>query len=264
MSPTLHNTGFQVLGLPHHYGLLECHMVEYAEDAILKDPNFGGASVTIPHKVAIMKYLDEVTENAKVIGAVNTIYVRDTIVNGGEKKREFIGENTDYIGMKRRIQSLMLDASNPPEEGLVIGGGGTARSALYTLQKIGVKKIYLWNRTISKAHDLQKAFEGVIDIQAIDSLDVKIEPGIIISTVPADSGIEIPEHLYGGIKGIICDMAYKPRRTKLLLQAERKGWSCVEGIEVLISQGIAQFEIWTGKRAPIDKIEEEVLKKYEL
>jgi len=59
-------------------------------------------------------------------------------------------------------------------------------------------------------------------------------------------------------------MAYKPRRTKLLLQAERKGWSCVEGIEVLISQGIAQFEIWTGKRAPVDKIEAEVLKKYEL
>lgn len=264
MSPTLHNTGFQVLGLPHRYGLLECHMVEYAEDAILKDPNFGGASVTIPHKVAIMKYLDEVTENAKVIGAVNTIYVRDVITNGGEKKREFIGENTDYIGMKRRIQSLMLDPSNPPEEGLVIGGGGTARAALYTLQKIGVKKIYLWNRTISKAHDLQKAFEGVIDIQAIDSLDAEIEPAIIISTVPAVSGIELPEHLYGGIKGIICDMAYKPRRTKLLLQAERKGWSCVEGIEVLISQGIAQFEIWTGKRAPVDKIEEEVLKKYEL
>ncbi|KAI8642774.1 EPSP synthase-domain-containing protein [Parasitella parasitica] len=263
MSPTLHNTGFEVLGLPHNYKLLECHMVEYAEDAILKDPNFGGASVTIPHKVAIMKYLDRVTENAKVIGAVNTIFVRDTVVNG-EKKREFVGENTDYIGMKRRIQSLMLDASNPPEQGLVIGAGGTARAAIYTLQKIGIRKIYLWNRTISKAHDLQKAFENVIDVQVVDSLDSKIEPGVIISTVPADAGIELPEHLYGGIKGIICDMAYKPRRTKLLLQAERKGWSCVEGIEVLISQGIAQFEIWTGKRAPVDKIEAQVLEKYEL
>lgn len=263
MSPTLHNTGFQVLGLPHHYGLLECHMVEYAEDAIFKDPNFGGASVTIPHKVAIMKYLDEVTENAKAIGAVNTIFVRDSIVNG-EKKREFIGENTDYIGMKRRIQSLMLDPSNPPQQGLVIGGGGTARAALYTLQKMGIQKIYLWNRTTSKAHDLQKDFKDIIDIEVIESLDAKIEPGVIISTVPADSGIELPELLYGGIKGIICDMAYKPRRTKLLLQAERKGWSCVEGIEILISQGIAQFELWTGKRAPIHKIEEEVLKKYEL
>ncbi|KAI9272372.1 EPSP synthase-domain-containing protein [Helicostylum pulchrum] len=263
MSPTLHNTGFQVLGLPHKYSLLECHMVEYAEDAILKDPSFGGASVTIPHKVAIMKYLDEVTENAKAIGAVNTIFVRDTIVNG-DKKRQFIGENTDYIGMKRRIQSLMLDPTNPPEQGLVIGAGGTARAALYTLQKIGIQKIYLWNRTISKARDVQKAFEGIIDVEVIDSLDAKIEPGVIISTVPADSGIELPEVLYGGIKGIICDMAYKPRRTKLLLQAERKGWSCVEGIEILISQGIAQFELWTGKRAPVTKIEEEVLKKYEL
>jgi pentafunctional AROM polypeptide len=158
----------------------------------------------------------------------------------------------------------MLDPSCPPEQGLVIGAGGTARAALYTLHKMGIKKIYLWNRTASKAFDLKKAFENLIQVEVIESLDAKIEPGVIISTVPADSGVELPEHLYGGIKGIICDMAYKPRRTKLLLQAERKGWSCVEGIEVLISQGIAQFEIWTGKRAPSHKIEEEVLKKYEL
>ncbi|KAG1054024.1 hypothetical protein G6F43_003938 [Rhizopus delemar] len=264
MSPTLHNTGFQTLGLPHHYGLLECHMVEYAEDAILKDPSFGGASVTIPHKVSVMKYLDEVTENAKMIGAVNTVFVRETVVNG-EKKRQFIGENTDYLGMKHRIQALMMDPNNPPEEGLVIGAGGTARAALYTMQKMGIQKIYLWNRTSSKAYDLQKAFKGSIEIEVIESLEnSKIGPGVIISTVPADSGIEIPAHLYGGIKGIICDMAYKPRRTKLLLQADRKGWSCVEGIEVLISQGIAQFEIWTGKKAPNHRIEEEVLRRYEL
>ncbi|KAI8988454.1 hypothetical protein BDF20DRAFT_815668 [Mycotypha africana] len=263
MSPTLHNTGFQVLGLPHQYGLLECHMVEYAEEAILKDPNFGGASVTIPHKVNIMKYLDAVSDNARVIGAVNTIYVREMTVNG-EKKRRLLGENTDFIGMKRCIQALMLDINNPPEEGLVIGAGGTARAALYTLQQIGIQKIYLWNRTISKAYDLQKAFKGIINVQVADSLDEKLAPGVIISTVPADSNIELPLHLYGGIKGIICDMAYKPRRTKLLLQAERKGWLCIEGIEILIAQGIAQFEIWTGKHAPVDKIEEEVLKRYEL
>ncbi|CAO3673050.1 unnamed protein product [Rhizopus stolonifer] len=263
MSPTLHNTGFETLGLPHRYGLLECHMVEYAEDAILKDPHFGGASVTIPHKVSVMKYLNEVTENAKMIGAVNTIFVRETLENG-EKKRVFVGENTDYVGMKNTIQALMMDPTNPPEEGLVIGAGGTARAALYTMQKMGIEKIYLWNRTSAKAYDLQKAFEGSIEIHVVESLEEKINPGVIISTVPADSGIELPEHLFGGIKGIICDMAYKPRRTKLLLQAERKGWSCVEGIEVLIAQGIAQFEIWTGKRAPNHKIEEEVLRRYEL
>ncbi|KAI9274239.1 EPSP synthase-domain-containing protein [Sporodiniella umbellata] len=263
MSPTLHNTGFETLGLPYQYGLLECHMVEYAEDAIFKDPNFGGASVTIPHKVSIMKYLDEVTDNARLIGAVNTIFVRES-VNSGEKKRTFIGENTDYVGMKNTIQSLMMDPCNPPEEGLVIGAGGTARAALYTMQKMGISKIFLWNRTSTKAYDLKKAFEGSIEVVVIEKLEEKINPGVIISTVPADSGIELPEHLFGGIKGIICDMAYKPRRTKLLLQAERKGWSCVEGIEVLIAQGIAQFEIWTRKRAPKNKIEEQVLRKYEL
>ncbi|KAI8089144.1 EPSP synthase-domain-containing protein [Halteromyces radiatus] len=265
MSPTLHNTGFDVLGLPHHYGLLECHMVEYAEEALLQDESFGGASVTIPHKVAVMKYLDEVTENAKVIGAVNTISVRYVNQNG-VKVRKLVGENTDYLGIMRRVQPLMLDPNNPPEQGLVIGSGGTARAGLYALYKMGIRKIYLWNRTVAKAYELKKQFDTLMDVHVLDSLDdqTSIEPGVIVSTVPADSGILLPDHLYGGIRGIICDMAYKPRRTKLLLQAERKGWSCVEGIEVLISQGVAQFEIWTGKHAPVQKIEHQVLKKYEL
>ncbi|KAI8333179.1 EPSP synthase-domain-containing protein [Chlamydoabsidia padenii] len=267
MSPTLHNTGFDVLGLPHHYGLLECHMMEYAEDALLNDLDFGGASVTIPHKVSVMKYLDEVTENAKIIGAVNTVSVRYDNGPNGEQVRKLVGENTDYLGILRRVQPLMLDPRHPPEQGLVIGSGGTARAGLYALYKMGVRQIYLWNRTTAKAHELKKAFASLMDIQVLESLEDEntcIEPGVIISTVPADSGILLPDSIYGGIRGIICDMAYKPRRTKLLLQAERKGWSCVEGIEVLISQGIAQFEIWTGKHAPVDKIEQEVLKKYEL
>ncbi|CAO3635723.1 unnamed protein product [Cunninghamella echinulata] len=265
MSPTLHNTGFNVLGLPHNYGLLECHMVEYAEDALLHDEAFGGASVTIPHKVAIMKYLDEVTENARLIGAVNTVSVRYDVDSNGVKQRKLIGENTDFIGIMRRVQPLMMDASKPPEQGLVIGSGGTARAGIYSLYKMGIKKIYIWNRTISKAYELQKIFDQLCDVEVVENLEEStIEPGVIISTVPADSGVQLPNHIYGGIKGIICDMAYKPRRTKLLLQAERKGWLCVEGIDVLISQGIAQFEIWTGKHAPVQKIEQEVLKKYEL
>lgn len=264
MSPTLHNTGFRALGLPYQYGLLECHMVEYAEDALLKDPDFGGASVTIPHKLAVMKYLDEISENAKIIGAVNTVYVRYEEAEDGTKQRRLLGENTDYLGIMRRVQTLMLDPTSPPEQGLVLGSGGTARAALYALHKMGIKKIYLWNRTIEKAYELQKAFADLCEISVLESLNAQIEPSVIVSTVPADSGIELPEHIYGGIKGIICDMAYKPRRTKLLQQAERKGWSCVEGIEVLIEQGLAQFEIWTGKHAPARRIEEEVLKKYEL
>ncbi|KAI7853503.1 EPSP synthase-domain-containing protein [Circinella umbellata] len=265
MSPTLHNTGFGALGLPHNYGLLECHMVEYVEDALLKDPEFGGASVTIPHKVNIMKYLDEVKESAKIIGAVNTVFVRHEQKEDGSLQRKLIGENTDYIGIMRRVQPLMQDPTNPPEQGLVLGSGGTARAAIYALHSMGIKKIYLWNRTTSKAQELKQVFESLCDVTVLESLDsAKIEPGVIVSTVPAESGLELPGHIYSGIKGIICDMAYKPRRTKLLLQAFAKGWSCVEGIEVLISQGIAQFEIWTGKPAPIQRIEDEVLRKYEL
>ncbi|ORY95954.1 EPSP synthase-domain-containing protein [Syncephalastrum racemosum] len=260
MSPTLHNTGFQALGLPYEYGLLECHMVEYAEEA-LRDPEFGGASVTIPHKLAIRKYLDVVTENAKVIGAINTVSVQ----YDSEGKRRLVGDNTDYLGILRRMQPLLLDPTRPPAQGLVIGGGGTARAALYALYKMGVQQIFLWNRTASKAHELREAFASLCDVTVVESLeDDRLAPEAIVSTVPAESGLTLPPAVFGGIKGIVCDMAYKPRRTKLLLQAEDKGWSCVEGIEVLIEQGLAQFEIWTGKHAPAQRIEAEVLRKYEL
>ncbi|KAI8874978.1 3-phosphoshikimate 1-carboxyvinyltransferase, partial [Backusella circina FSU 941] len=262
VSPNLHNTGFKALGLPHNYKLLECSMVEYAEETLLRDPNFHGASVTIPHKETIMKYLDEISETAKIIGSVNIVTARDELVDG-KVKRTLLGDNTDYIGIKKRIQPLLLDPNSPPETALVIGAGGTARAALYALYKLGVQKVYIWNRTVSRAHLLQQSFKDLIEVNVVESLDNDIQPGIIISTVPASSSVELPDAIYGDKKGILCEMAYKPRRTKLLLQAETKGWFCIEGVEVLISQGIAQFEIWTGKRAPVDKMEDHVLKNYE-
>jgi pentafunctional AROM polypeptide len=263
VSPNLHNTGFEVLGLPHHYKLLECSMVDCAEETLLKDPNFHGASVTIPHKESVIKYLDEISETAKIIGSVNVVTARDEWVDG-TLKRTLVGDNTDHIGIKERIQPLLLDPNSPPESALVIGAGGTARAALYALYKLGVSKVYIWNRTSSRAQQLKASFEHLIDVNVLESLDNAIQPGIVISTVPANSSIELPDAIYGGKKGILCEMAYKPRRTKLLLQAETKGWFCIEGVEVLISQGIAQFEIWTGKRAPVDKMEDYVLKNYEL
>ncbi|KAJ2960514.1 hypothetical protein NQZ79_g4120 [Umbelopsis isabellina] len=262
MSPTLHNTGFQTIGLPYQYELLECSSVAYAEH-VLYEENFGGASVTIPHKISIMKYLDEVTDNVKAIGAVNTVYPVYVKDENGEMKRQLHGENTDYLGIKGCVQKLLLNPDNVAE-GLVIGSGGTSRAALYALHTLGVKKIHLWNRTISKAHELRDHFAQHFDVNVIESLEADIHPQIIVSTIPADNGVKVPDALFGGIRGICCDMAYKPRRTELLQQAEQHGWSTVEGIEVLIEQGYGQFKIWTNKVALKQAMAAEVNKKYDL
>ncbi|CAO3683676.1 unnamed protein product [Umbelopsis ramanniana] len=264
MSPTLHNTGFQTLGLPYKYNLLECSSVAYAEEALFSK-DFGGASVTIPHKIAIMKYLDQVTENVNAIGAVNTVYPVYVKDDNGELKRELHGENTDYLGIYGCVKKLLLDAENaPPAQGLVIGSGGTSRAALYALHTIGIKKIYLWNRTISKAYELRDHFAKYFEVTVIESLESDIQVEVIVSTIPADNGLKVPDSLFGGIKGVCCDMAYKPRRTELLNQAEKHGWSTVEGIEVLIEQGYGQFQIWTEKQAPKQAMAIEVNKKYDL
>jgi len=263
MSPTLHNTGFQTLGLPYKYELLECSSVAYAEDA-LNAEDFGGASVTIPHKIAIIKYLDQVTKNVEAIGAVNTVYPVYVKDQDGKLKRELHGENTDYLGIYGCVQKLMIDPENAPAEGLVIGSGGTSRAALYALHTLGVKKIYLWNRTISKAYELRDHFAKYFEVNVIESLEGDIQPEIIVSTIPADNGLKLPDSLFGGVRGICCDLAYKPRRTELLKQAESHGWSTVEGIEVLIEQGYGQFKIWTNKQAPKEAMAAEVNKKYDL
>ncbi|RUS22721.1 hypothetical protein BC937DRAFT_87603 [Endogone sp. FLAS-F59071] len=266
LSPILHNTGFQTLGLPYEYSLFQCSAIEYAEE-IIRDLNFGGASVTIPHKLAVMKYTDEVTEPARIIGAVNTLTVENTSeFDGANPKRRLIGDNTDYLGILNTIKSQLVDTTAPPQEALVIGAGGTSRAALYALYMLGVSTIYLYNRTTSKASSLIKEFETYFPITLLETLEgADFNPTIVVSTIPADNDVNWHKSLFSGRSdGIVCDLAYKPRRTNLLKAAESKGWKTIEGIQVLIEQGYWQFERWTGKRAPRAKIAREVLAKYDL
>ncbi|CAG8605737.1 10518_t:CDS:2, partial [Diversispora eburnea] len=259
MSPTLHNTGFKVLGLPHFYDIFESQDVS-AVKPIIEDPEFGGASVTIPHKINIKPYLDEISEHAKAIGAVNTIITK----NDENNKRKLIGDNTDWLGIVYSIKDLIEIDSNT--SALIIGAGGTSRAALYAVNQLGVKNIYLYNRTLENANILIKEF-STYGIKPLTSLSnsLPIPPKIIISTIPATANLDIPDELFkSGKGGVSIEMAYKPRRTKFLEKSESMGWHGIEGIRILIEQGIFQFEKWTGKRAPREFMEEEVMKKYNI
>ncbi|GLB40993.1 putative the AROM polypeptide catalyzes 5 consecutive enzymatic reactions in prechorismate polyaromatic amino acid biosynthesis [Lyophyllum shimeji] len=264
MSPTLHNTGFEVLGLPHHYDLLETAEVGEEIKASIAAPDFGGASVTIPHKLAVIPLLDELSPAAEAIGAVNTIVPQTTSSDG--RTWNLYGDNTDWLGIRDSISAHVTTI----DVALVIGAGGTSRAAIYALQSLGAKTIYLHNRTTSKAQELARAFPDA-PIRVLDGTEQwPVEtgpPSVIVSTVPATAQtaasaneiFPLSDHLfeYRGGPAVVVDMAYRPVETPLLTRAKLAGehWKTVPGLEVLLEQGYVQFEKWTGRRWDLCHIE---------
>jgi pentafunctional AROM polypeptide len=267
MSPTLHNTGFEVLGLPHTYNLLETAEVGKEIKAAIAAPDFGGASVTIPHKLDIIPLLDVLSPAAQAIGAVNTIIPQST--DGSNRK--LYGDNTDWLGIRDSIRPSVQSI----HAALVIGAGGTARAAIYALQTLDAQVIYLYNRTTSKAQALALAFPDA-HIQVLDTIEewpAGTAPNVIVSTVPstamtlATNGIfplssKLFEYRDG--PGVVVDMAYKPAETALLKLAKETAanWTNVPGLEVLLAQGYVQFEKWTGRRCPEATVAPRVRSKY--
>lgn len=247
-SPILHNTGFKTLSLPHHYGYYQSAEVDSELARIIRSPNFGGASVTIPHKLEIVPLLDEISPHATMIGAVNTII--PFVVDGVTKLR---GDNTDWLGI-RELVTQNLSSINEIDEtstSLVLGAGGTSRAAIYTLHNLGFKTIYLFNRTLPNALALAKIFPVEYNITVLTSLDSfpGQYPAVIISTIPAtgtatkyqpnsDAGVLIPESILSRPNGgVVVDVSYKPKITPLLDLAQRAGWKNAPGIAMLLMQG---------------------------
>ena len=261
MSPTIHNTAFEKLGLPHVYSLLETADVGEEIKATITAPDFGGASVTIPFKLDVIPLLDKLSPAAEAIGAVNTIIPRATNTDGS--KHILYGENTDWLAICECIRTRLL--SSDIHAALVIGAGGTARAAIYALHSLGAERIYLYNRSASKAHDLVHTFPNA-RIEVLDGIQQwpngVVPPNVIVSTVPSSAqttdkdqnGLYIPSTLfqYRDGPGVVIDMAYKPAETPLLALAKEaaNNWNTVPGVEVLLEQGYIQFELWTGRRCP--------------
>jgi len=269
MSPTLHNSGFQMLGLPHRYRLLETQSFNEENKKAIAASDFGGASVTIPYKLDVIPVLDELTPAAKVIGAVNTIIPRWS----SEGKRMLVGDNTDWLGIRASVAAQL--ATGSVKNALVIGGGGTARAALYALQSLGAETIYLWNRTKSKVQEFASAFPDA-RIRILDQLDVfpLAPPNVIVGTIPATATtlekgtpgatfLTADLYQYRDGPAVVVDMAYKPADTPLLrLASVASNWKTVPGLEVLLEQGYEQFELWTGRKCPRRAVVEKVRAKY--
>lgn len=268
VSPDLHNTGFRTLGLPHKYERCEAAEITDNVKVTLEDPDFGGASVTIPLKLDIMPLLDQVSEHAKVIGAVNTIIVRQ-----GADGRELHGDNTDFLAIREAAAANLAPELASGPEGLttlVIGAGGTCRAAIYAMHALEAKRIILFNRTRENAEKVAASFSSDYNIEVVTDLaSLPAAPGVVVSTVPGDSlsskegeGIFLPPNVLSAPGGVAIDMAYKPHKTALLETAEQAKWTAVSGIEILCLQAFHQFTLWTGKPAPKEKMRKAAMEKY--
>jgi pentafunctional AROM polypeptide len=273
VSPQMHGAAFSATKLAHEYLRVDVPTVEeFVNSPLFQSDDFGGTSVTIPHKQAIMPYVDVLSEAAKSIGSVNTVIVKEEFLDDGFK-RVIYGDNTDWRGIYNPLSRLLGgNVNSATDYALILGAGGTARAAAYVAEKLGLRRVY-YNRTPSKAYELVDAFGGVVvsslseaSSSGDDCLGKVLEENpnssvrVVISTLPAAAKFVLPDWvLTRGMKPVIFDVNYKPFNTDLLLQGAASGCSLVRGSEMLWEQGVGQFELWTGRTAPYSVMKRVVL-----
>ncbi|EPE02464.1 quinate dehydrogenase [Ophiostoma piceae UAMH 11346] len=263
LSPFLHGVVYDKLAM--NWGQVRYDSADIQEFLhLVQDPSFYGASVTMPNKVAIIPYLDQLTPEATAIGACNTIYLK-TDESG---RRLLCGANTDTIGVRdsftQNLTEAQLQSTIYGRPGLIIGGGGAARSAIYALRTwLGTTDIYLVNRDAREVQavidDLRLSgfgTEGIMHVSSVEQAESLAEPGAAVGCVPDFPPKTEEEHVARQItevflaktdKGTILEMCYNPSPyTELGALAERAGWKVILGTEALIYQGLEQDRYWTG------------------
>ena len=260
ISPTMHNAAFEHLGLPFHYQALEV-APENLSDAMdkLREPQVAGSNVTVPHKQAVIPYMDSLSDVAKQIGAVNTI------INTNGKLH---GHNTDASGYLRSLQDIHFSPEG--KSVVMIGAGGAARAVLYALLEAKASEVFIWNRTVEKATSLAEDFATLGKISAVttDNLKEAIRNcQLLVNTTSVGmvkEGLDpylspIPDD-YLPQEGLVSDIIYKPRQPRLLANAHKAGLATQHGLGMLIYQGAYSFKEWTAKEAPTDVMFESVEK----
>ncbi|KAJ6015472.1 hypothetical protein N7540_010063 [Penicillium herquei] len=272
LSPLLHGILFKAMKAPIAYHLCQTTegntFLEY-----LRDPTTIGASITMPNKVTFGPLLDDLTEEAQAIGAVNTVFSRLDAVG----KRRWIGTNTDCVGIREAIlqQNPSSVAMAKEKPVMVIGGGGAARSAIYAMWKwFSPSEIYVANRLKSEVDEIIEFFASSmpgIRIRFIpdeESAQNLLSPSIIVGTIPdyPPSTLgervcwQICEKILGHSKrGVLVDMCYMPSpETSLLNVAMKAGWDVIRGTEVLVRVCVAQQVLWLEREAREEGVKEAV------
>lgn len=261
ISPQMHNEAFRRLGLDYVYTAFDVPPDRLKEAvSALKLLNVRGYNLTMPHKTAILELVDTLTPAAELAQAVNTVTCEDG---------RLIGHTTDGIGYMRSVEDAGCSVCG--KNMTLLGAGGAATAICTQAALDGVKRIYMfkrknasWNEAQNFADKVNRSTECQVSLQDIGdhtALRAALADSVLLTNAtnvgmaPHTEEIPIPaslldEHL------MVSDIIYNPRQTKLLLEAEARGCSTMNGLYMLLYQGAASFECWTGKEMPVEIIKE--------
>ena len=249
LSPAMHNAAFDALGLNAAYLAFDVTDLAGAVQGV-RALGIKGLSVTIPHKVAIMDYLDEVEGVASRIGAVNTV-----VNHAGRLK----GMNTDWLGAVNAIEEKTSLAG---KRVVVLGAGGSARAvAAGVVHRRAL--LHIANRTAEKARAVAELFGCTWS--GLEETD-ELYGDILINTTsvgmePDTGKMPVASEVLGRFS-VVMDIVYAPLETRLLREAAAAGLVTINGLRMLLLQAVAQFEIWTGRDAPLDVMEKVLYSRF--
>lgn len=262
LSPIIHNAGFKSMNFDGTYEALETPPEDLVERIkYLKNNNYKGFNVTIPLKLPIMLFIDEVDRTADIAGAINTILINPD--------RTLKGYNTDVLGFQKAIPS---DFRIEGKTAGILGTGGAAHAAVVGLAEKGIKTVRFYTRNIPNSLDFLNyvrriypniqfdAFqiEHIRDLSMVDILVNATPIGMLshsadMTPVEKDVLSTLPEN------ALVYDIIYNPRKTVMLTLAESLGYKTVNGVDMFIGQAIAAEEIWTGQTPNADTMKIAIL-----
>ena len=255
LSPSMHNFIYQKLGIDVEYKKWEIspnNLKSHIEK--INNENFIGANITVPYKEKIVPLLDEIRNEAKFTGAVNTIV---------KNNNKLIGYNTDVYGIEQTLDiKLKNDVIN---NAVIFGAGGAAKAAFFVLLQRGLNNLTIVNRTKSNALKMISKFNNVNCDQTIITLNEKsqiksacLSADLIINTTilgMKNSGYEDISPIdstFIDSNSVIFDMVYNPTKTPLIKIALERNANIIEGLDMLVYQAIKSIELWTGIRPSFD------------
>ena len=255
LSPLMHNTAYAHIGIDDQYVFTAAQVkVEHVKEVIdaMRVMGIRGLTCTIPHKIAVMPFLDEIDPIAKKIGAVNTV-VND--------KGTLRGYNTDWYGTVKPLEKY---GSLKGKKIALIGAGGAARAMAYGVAEHGAH-LAIFNRTVERAEILARDIGENIKAELITTLsEVASDYDILINATSLGMGHQVDktplDQRFIQKHHIVFDAVYVPYETRFIRESLAQGATVIPGIEMLIHQGTAQFRIYTGHEAPEDVMRETLFK----
>jgi shikimate dehydrogenase len=248
LSPALHQPALDQLGIPAVYERWHTPAADLAKRVkSLRDPSILGASVTVPHKIAVMSMLDDLSAAARRAGAVNTIVNRDGAL---------FGDNTDIYGFGVAVSDALR--GRPPRVAVILGAGGAARAVVLALEAAEAGEIVVANR------DEERAARLAQDLDPAPVRPMRLDEDLLTGELPradllvnatslgwhpGETPIELQRLDLLPASAVVADLTY--RDTDLLLAAQARGLKTADGLPMLVHQGARAFELWTGSQAPV-------------